>query len=1102
MNSSAEITKEFSLAFVREKIEWKRNRPGRWDIFLFGPTMGKCPWCASGNIKGVRVTKAKWCYRLNDFPYECIGVEIECQETACAESNLRTGRDGNPTPTKRIVGSHDMQYVVTLPVHLRQQMPFVSWGKSRGVDKSLVLAMRLGQSAISVCEYTESEIRQKYQALKSRYEYMAQRAVTYQTYQSWKPFEPLKVGQDQLWISYTKLREAFLIDFKYHQDALDREMQTIRTHFSLGVDHQRKVVKSIRKDPRTHSDNGRQSLVIVNDRGMILNYVIVPSTHGEWYDQAVKEVINRHAPDETPKILWVDCGCCNCVVLPDVGGKKNAAVYGDHEVEKVLDGLHLVMRVTREMVKSHPRYYSLHSAISGCIYIDDPNDTAKLKKAQEQYEANQTLKLGRPFRLTDKQKRRDRMDYVRRIIAEGIRAAERILYVMKQAMLMDRECRQVWNNRGEDPDAWLNPSHWAAPLVTPRVKKAILDQVIHCRNGCINTVHRHATHVHLGRKNYRGDASIQLEAYASTQGTSKCETVHSVMARTFNELNNLRPEMFDARAMWKLAHFNRNKLRKDGHTAIPNGLSAMEWDGVLVSENKVSKDFLFGYRYYEKVLQDKSVEIYNEVATSHRSMSREERQIFDECQEIKDKARPPDDMAAVLVSDGGEGEQGEQGDQEEEEDDEEEVVDGDQSWKTPEIKELMSRLRVIPSSKTTGTDLDALIESIEEIATPTATTTIGAPTLAAAATVATPTATTIGASTLAAATVAAPAPSPAHAANTSTASTAAVGPAAPPTSRKVHEKQGVDFHKRRARAKDNSHFYPTDNDDMKKVFVEQCFVPIYATCAGGQMREMHYQDVYRKYLSLYVEEQQKVTGLPPEEAAELCKKLLYIQYKHCKDYCIKLKGIALETLQKGLMNEQCAAAVAEIRNVVAMGQASSEVNRSVVVARADITTQADSARMPQRTVDTGVDPRVSHTSVGPRAEAPPKTNKRKTQPPFTDQEYKDSYEGGLQERRKRALEGRKRVAEREGKKRKPVNKSFEGVPGFIECGVCFDWIKRKKKPSCYSENGCHIFYHKKIRYCHYADADRVKLEFREQFAVSQKKAKQAWMERQKIVGAD
>ena len=72
----------------------------------------------------------------------------------------------------------------------------------------------------------------------------------------------------------------------------------------------------------------------------------------------------------------------------------------------------------------------------------------------------------------------------------------------------------------------------AYPHITTRVLKVFRQQLIHVRNGCISDDSTNLPFVKVGTVNFH-NSGHHLAYYQSLRGTSKVESVHSVLDRTF-----------------------------------------------------------------------------------------------------------------------------------------------------------------------------------------------------------------------------------------------------------------------------------------------------------------------------------------------------------------------------------------------------------------------------------------------------------------------------------------------------------------------------------------------------------------------------------------
>ena len=109
----------------------------------------------------------------------------------------------------------------------------------------------------------------------------------------------------------------------------------------------------------------------------------------------------------------------------------------------------------------------------------------------------------------------------------------------------------------------------AYPLITTRVLKVFQQQLIHVRNGCISDDPPNLPFVKVGTVNFH-NSGHHLAHYQSLRGTSKVESVHSVLDRTFYTQRGIGMEVFDARLAWWLLGYNRRRLRALGKSVPPD----------------------------------------------------------------------------------------------------------------------------------------------------------------------------------------------------------------------------------------------------------------------------------------------------------------------------------------------------------------------------------------------------------------------------------------------------------------------------------------------------------------------------------------------------
>ena len=109
----------------------------------------------------------------------------------------------------------------------------------------------------------------------------------------------------------------------------------------------------------------------------------------------------------------------------------------------------------------------------------------------------------------------------------------------------------------------------AYPLVTKKVMGVFQQQLVHVRNGCISDHPNKLPYVKINTINFH-NIGHHLPHYQSLRGTSKVESVHSVLDRVFYTQRGIGIEVFDARLGWWLLGYNRRRLRALGRKVPPD----------------------------------------------------------------------------------------------------------------------------------------------------------------------------------------------------------------------------------------------------------------------------------------------------------------------------------------------------------------------------------------------------------------------------------------------------------------------------------------------------------------------------------------------------
>ena len=171
-----------------------------------------------------------------------------------------------------------------------------------------------------------------------------------------------------------------------------------------------------------------------------------------------------------------------------------------------------------------------------------------------------------------------------------------------------------------NPTKRLTPSHWAYPLITTLVWKAIKQQLIHIANGCLSDDGEDMNIVQREKKYKKTDK--RLPVYVSTRGTSKNEAFHSVTSAKSREWHQIGTNLYDARLLWLVTHYNRKKLRMNSKQALPDGISPSEagQNEVVLASVEDAEKVKFGFEYFESV-KNTQVEIVINHPTNSASTS-------------------------------------------------------------------------------------------------------------------------------------------------------------------------------------------------------------------------------------------------------------------------------------------------------------------------------------------------------------------------------------------------------------------------------------------------------------------------------------------------
>ena len=405
---------------VAGKIGWATATEGKLRTFLFAPKDGCCPECGEGiTLRGT--SKSKLCYSI-PWPYAIQGMEVRCESPLC----------------RKFCTTFQPRYIATLPWPIQARVQFLIRGHAYACDESIYIQMR-ESSVATVLRSCEAVIMKEYLRKKLTYEEkrcLGVRAAQHPFPEFPKTFIPTRV---QL-VSY------LLFDYDLNKIPLQRELKSHHTKHGVAIDHQAQVAKRIAgKDVL---GEGGQTLTVMGDYGLCLTVLCVPDTKMDHLDRAMLEVMERKVPAPMPEVLYVDCGCCN----GKPGGRfGSAGANWKNKFERVvLDGMHLIMRLAREVNAEHPRRSKLLRDLASAIYEKCPEDMAKLKAARN--------KAGLP---PDGTLGKDRYRFVKTLITGGKHTANRVKAVIWSHMKMDTEAK-----KDIPQDTPLSPADIEYPLIS------------------------------------------------------------------------------------------------------------------------------------------------------------------------------------------------------------------------------------------------------------------------------------------------------------------------------------------------------------------------------------------------------------------------------------------------------------------------------------------------------------------------------------------------------------------------------------------------------------------------------------------------------------
>lgn len=565
---------------VNGKQHWPSDTNNHYELNTFSYYDGKCS-CGCMSMICDKNTKAVKAVLCNGRPRFMQSLSLKCPN--CNKTTM----------------AYEKSYVDTLSPTKKRELNAIITGRSHGIDMSLVRQLRNGSSAEEVENTARANLYDDWNCCKQQYE-------TAGLGQDFPPFPEKYVPKAE------QLINAFLRDVGSERIWLKRELAAMKSSTALAIDCQVKVIKK-RVKKGVGMGNACQALSIAGDFGIILSHVVVPSDMEKYRVKAMEEVVSRH--EMPPKFCYVDTNCCN----GKPGGRtEDTKMY--HGMEKKLDSTHLLMRIGEVVNPVHNRAAAFMRKLSEKIFSSNGSDLIKLGLAVDGLSSLRGLSSLSP---------EDRKcEHVRRHIRSGTSICSGIISVVLDNALIDKNSMDKYEGSytSNAENKIITPSHYAYPLITIQVWQIIKQQLIHIANGCLsddgedmNTVLRH--------KKYKYTHTM-LPVYTSLRGTSKIEAFQSFMASKSREWNQIRPELYDARTLWLVTHYNRKRLRNAGRKALPDGVSPSEAGAgdVILASIEDGKKVKFGFEYHNSVkglpvelIRNKGKKSTRTYASNHKS---------------------------------------------------------------------------------------------------------------------------------------------------------------------------------------------------------------------------------------------------------------------------------------------------------------------------------------------------------------------------------------------------------------------------------------------------------------------------------------------------
>ena len=547
------------ISEVRGSQHWPPESNGHHGLDTFCYVDGKCSECGAASMTSGQATKSIKPILCNGRPRFVQSLSLKCSHC------------------KTKIMAYDKKYIDTLGFEKRRELNAIISGQSYGIDMSLVRALRNGASADEVEQTVRANLYDDWSVCKRQHEEAGGQE------QDYPPFPEEYVPKA------AQLTKAFLRDMKSESIWLKRELAANKSSSALSIDCQVKVIKKCVK--KKDGMSSAQALSILGDNGMVLSHVVVPSDKKEYRSPAMEEVVSRH--DNPPKFCYVDRDCCN----GKPGGRTDETkMY--HGMEKKLDSNHLLMRITDVINSEHKRAAAFVRELSDSIFTSNVRDKFNLGSAIPCLRS-----------LTPKE---ERCEHVRRHIGSGEKICSNILSRVIYQATKDKDNKTEYERSPAYKSTIpLTTSHWAYPLITTQVWKAIKQQLIHIANGCVSDDGEDMNIIQRQKKYKNTDKTLPV--YISTRGTSKNEAFHSLVSAKSREWHQIGPDLYDARLLWIVIHYNRKKLRMAGKkTTLPDGISPSEagQNEVVLALVEDAENLKFGFEYFEYVKNTK-VDIVN-----------------------------------------------------------------------------------------------------------------------------------------------------------------------------------------------------------------------------------------------------------------------------------------------------------------------------------------------------------------------------------------------------------------------------------------------------------------------------------------------------------